>query len=107
MEWFLLILTLVATGIGCLLPPRYLPPLPNDKFLHFAAYALLGLLALRLAHGWQQSAQALLLLFVIGWAIEGLQRLVPGRGFCWRDLAANSAGLISAALLSAASAALI
>ncbi len=33
-----------------------------------------------------------------GVVIELLQFLVPGRGFCWRDVAANAAGIAAAGL---------
>jgi hypothetical protein len=36
---------------------------------------------------------------VFGWLIECLQALVPDRRFCWRDLAANAAGIGCAALV--------
>lgn len=83
---------------GCLVPNRWLPPLPNDKFLHFAAFALLAGLALRMSSSPLESALWLLGLFGAGVAIESLQAFVPGRGFCWRDIAANAAGIACAAL---------
>lgn len=83
--------------IGCLVPNRWLPRLPNDKFMHFAAFALLTVLALRLADTGAQAAWGLTGLFVGGWLIECLQTLVPDRRFCWRDIAANTAGIGSAA----------
>lgn len=92
-----------ATGvcIGCLVPNRWLPPLPNDKFLHFSAYAVLTVLALRLADGAVESVCWLIALLVSGWLIECLQALVPDRRFCWRDMAANAAGIVAAALVMA------
>jgi len=84
--------------IGCLVPNRWLPPLPNDKFLHFAAYALLTVLALRIAQTGVEAAWWLAALLVGGWLIECLQALVPDRRFCWRDIGANAAGIGSAAL---------
>lgn len=84
---------------GCLVPNAWLPPLPNDKLLHFGAFGVLAVLALRIApHGWQAGA-AMLGLLVAGWLIEVAQSLVPGRGFCWRDLGANAAGIAAGALL--------
>lgn len=83
---------------GCLVPNRWLPPLPNDKFLHFAAFALLSVLALRMSGGLLESALWLAGLFAAGVAIEGLQSWVPGRAFCWRDIAANTAGIACVAL---------
>ncbi|MFC0253432.1 hypothetical protein [Massilia consociata] len=87
-----------ALGVGCLVPNRWLPPLPNDKFLHFAGFAVLTLLALRVAQGRVETAWWLAGLLVGGWLVECLQSLVPDRRFCWRDLAANAAGIAAVAL---------
>jgi len=87
--------------IGCLVPNRWLPPLPNDKLLHFAAFAVLTVLALRIAQTGAQAAWWLAGLLVGGWVIECLQALVPDRRFCWRDIGANAAGIGSAALAMA------
>jgi VanZ family protein len=78
---------------GCLVPNRWLPPLPNDKLLHFAGFAVLSVLALRVARDHSESMLWLLGLLVGGWLIECLQALVPDRRFCWRDIAANAAGI--------------
>jgi hypothetical protein len=78
---------------GCLVPNRWLPPLPNDKFLHFAGFAVLSVLALRIANGRLEAMLWLAGLLVGGWLIECLQMLVPDRKFCWRDIAANAAGI--------------
>lgn len=90
-----------ALSAGCLVPNRWLPRLPNDKFLHFAGFALLSVLALRAAGDGGERWIWLLGLLIGGWVIECLQSLVPGRAFCWRDLAANMAGI---ALVGAAAA---
>lgn len=82
-----------ALSAGCLVPNRWLPRLPNDKFLHFAGFALLSVLALRAAGSGAERWIWLLGLLVFGWVIECLQSLVPGRAFCWRDVAANVAGI--------------
>ena len=89
----------VATALsaGCLVPNSWLPRLPNDKFLHFAGFALLGALALRAAGSGPERWLWLLGVLIGGWFIECLQSLVPGRAFCWRDLAANAAGIALAA----------
>ncbi len=97
--WFVFASSLLALGIGCLMPARFLPPLPNDKLLHFTAFALLTLLASRLVDTVWQLAWACAGLLVLGWVIECLQRWVPGRSFCWRDLLANAAGIACAASL--------
>lgn len=78
---------------GCLVPNRWLPPLPNDKFLHFAGFAVLSVLALRVANGRIEAMLWLAGLLVGGWLIECLQMLVPDRKFCWRDIGANAAGI--------------
>lgn len=94
----LFICAAAGLGAGCLVPNRWLPPLPNDKFLHFAGFALLTVLALRVAQGRSEAAWWLAGLLAGGWLIECLQALVPGRRFCWRDLAANAAGIATVAL---------
>ena len=93
----LLVVAASAVCVGCLVPNLWLPPLPNDKFLHFASFAVLGVLALRLADGRAQAALWLLGLLIGGWLIECLQSLVPDRAFCWRDIGANAAGIAFAA----------
>lgn len=100
MTWDLIFFLAAASGIalGCLLPAGWLPPLPNDKLLHFLAFGGLTLLACRMAPDWQQMQFWLLGLLLAGWGIELLQNLVPGRKFCWRDMAANAAGIALAAL---------
>lgn len=79
---------------GCMVPNRWLPALPNDKLLHFGAFALLTVLALRIAADWPERALWLCSLAIAGWLIECVQgRFVAGRTFCWRDVAANTAGI--------------
>lgn len=99
MRWELIVflIGLVTIPAGCLLPTAWLPTLPNDKLLHFLAFGGMALLAGRLAPAGMQ-APALLAVFLLSWLIEILQRWVPGRSFCWRDLAANGAGTLAAAL---------
>lgn len=82
-----------ALSAGCLVPNSWLPRLPNDKLLHFGGFALLSVLALRAAGSGPDGWLWLLGLLAGGWVIECLQSLVPGRAFCWRDLAANAAGI--------------
>jgi len=94
----LLGMTATAVCAGCLVPNRWLPPLPNDKFLHFASFAVLAVLALRIAEGRQEALFWLLGLFVAGCLVECLQALVPDRRFCWRDILANTAGIAFAAV---------
>ena len=103
MAWELLMFACAGTAMlaGCLVPNRWLPPLPNDKFMHFAGFALLTALALRLAHGRAESLLWLAGLLLAGWLIECLQAFVPDRRFCWRDMGANAAGIASAAATAA------
>nr|WP_315401714.1 VanZ family protein [uncultured Duganella sp.] len=98
MAWELILFgtALAAVSVGCLLPAGWLPPLPNDKVLHFGAYAALTLMALPMAGSWRELAYWLAGLLAAGAVIELLQNLVPGRSFCWRDLAANAAGITAA-----------
>lgn len=92
-------MALSAVCVGCLVPNRWLPPLPNDKFLHFASFAVLAGLALRVAQGRLEALFWLLGLLLAGWLIECLQgAFVPDRRFCWRDMGANAAGIAFAAL---------
>jgi VanZ family protein len=96
MEWKLTLLVggSLVFAAGCLVPNRWLPAkMPNDKLMHFVAFAVLGLLALGQAHGYRQAAAWLAGLALTGAAIECLQQLVPDRGFSWRDIAANTAGV--------------
>jgi hypothetical protein len=108
MDWNLLLLGMasLAVAAGCLVPNRWLPPLPNDKLLHFASFALLSVLALRVAHGRGQALLWLGALLAAGWVIECLQSLLPDRKFCWRDIGANAAGIGFVALCAQLHAAL-
>ena len=98
----MVLLGMAATTVcvGCLVPNRWLPRLPNDKFLHFASFAVLALLALRVAQDRLEALAWLLGLLVAGWLIECLQALVPDRRFCWRDIGANAAGIAFVAILA-------
>ncbi|GAB2851239.1 hypothetical protein GCM10027277_19400 [Pseudoduganella ginsengisoli] len=102
-DWMMLAGAGLALVAGCLVPNRWLPAnMPNDKLLHFAAFAGLTLLALRLAHDRNDILLCLGGLLVAGWIIECLQKLIPDRNFSWPDIAANAAGIAAAALCSAA-----
>lgn len=100
MSWELIVFITGAAAviIGCLLPAGWVPPLPNDKLLHFGAFLVLTTLALRIEPDWTGRALWLLGLLIAGLAIELLQKQVPGRNFCWRDMAANTAGIAAATL---------
>ena len=97
-ELVLFIIGACAVFCGCLLPKRWLPALPNDKLLHFAAFGGLTLLAGRMAESKMELIAWLAGLLLAGLIIEGLQSRVPGRAFCWRDMAANTAGVFLASL---------
>lgn len=103
LETTVFLAALIGVSAGCLVPARWLPPLPNDKLMHFLAYAGLALLAGRIAQTDVQHALWLTGLLGLGWAIELLQNMVPGRRFCWRDMAANAGGIAFAAGISVVS----
>jgi VanZ family protein len=92
---------MTAVSVGCLLPTGWLPLLPHDKWLHFGAFAVLTTLALRIAATLDQALYWIGGLVLAGWLIEVLQQMVPGRRFCWRDMAANVAGIAAAAGMAA------
>ena len=100
LELLLFIFVLTSTTLGCLVPASWLPTLPNDKVLHFLAFAVLAFLAGRIAQDWWSLGGWLLGLLSAGWVIEILQNWVPGRKFCWRDMAADTAGIVVAAFSS-------
>ena len=99
-EWMAFAGAATSLCVGCLVPNRWLPPLPNDKLMHFTAFALLTALALRIAQGAAESLLWMMGLLAAGWLIECLQALVPDRSFCWRDMAANAAGIGFVGLIS-------
>jgi VanZ family protein len=99
LEQFLFIGAGLAMLGGCLVPNSWLPRrLPNDKLMHFAGFGFLTLLALRLAHDQHQRVVWMLGLLAAGLLVECLQILVPERAFCWRDVAANAAGIAVVAI---------
>ena len=102
MTWELILFVsgTIAITAGCLLPKAWMPPMPNDKLMHFLAYGAMTLLAARIAHNDEQRIALLVGLFVAGWVIEALQSRVPGRAFCWLDMAANAAGIVMATIVS-------
>ena len=102
MRWEMILFAVASIAVvaGCMVPNERLPPLPNDKLLHFLAFGGLTLLGLRMAPTAMAVAAWLAGLFVAGWVIELMQaRWVPGRAFCWRDIGANGAGIAVAAAL--------
>lgn len=105
MYWELMLFIAIAAAMsaGCLVPNRWLPPLPNDKLMHFSGFALLSAIAARIASGPGETALWLLGLLIAGWLIECLQALVPTRAFCWKDILANTAGIALVAIVVACS----
>lgn len=98
-----LVPTAVAIGIftGTSWPTP--PPMPggSDKFVHFAAYAMLGLTV-----GWAAQTRAigevlrwLVVVSALGAADEWHQRFIPGRSMDARDWFADTAGAVSGLLL--------
>jgi VanZ family protein len=100
LELGIFILASTAVCLGCLVPARWLPPLRNDKWMHFGAFSGLALLARFIAKTQLELMIWFLSLLLAGLLIEVLQIWVPGRSFCWRDMAANTAGVALIALLS-------
>lgn len=96
------ILSAVSICIGSLLPAHWLPPIKNDKFLHFSSFALLTILVNKISHSFYEFMIWLVVLFFAGLLIEIMQILVPGRNFCWKDILSNLGGIICAAIMSCA-----
>lgn len=94
------ILAATAVCVGCLLPAHWLPPLRNDKWMHFFAFAGLAMMARQLAASAAELRLWFFGLLLAGMLIEVLQSWVPGRRFCWKDMAANAAGIMLIALAS-------
>lgn len=112
-----LILYLGALGLATHMPPRQLKRFPlridiPDKLAHFAAYALLAVLAVIAAYSFGVARR----LRPSGWAIVGIGGLLLlaglglfdeatqpafGRQFDWLDWAADLAGAATAATLAA------
>jgi len=94
-KWALFIAVSLLILAGSLAPARWMQRLPNDKIMHFCAYALLTGLA------WQITFDSTTLLYwaialaLAGWTVELIQNLVPGRRFCWHDVMSNIAGILA------------
>ena len=98
------IVAIVAVIIGELLPGNSAPvrwmlaTSGSDKVLHFLAYFTLSAIP---AFGFKRrngllAAGAML---ILGWMLEVIQPLIPGRGFAWSDIAANALGITTAVIL--------
>jgi len=79
-----------------LVPGRALPAVPvDDSVAHGGAYFVLAVLPVaRAARGWVGSTGAVLLA-PLGMLLEVVQKVIPGRSFEWRDVAANVAGMMA------------
>ena len=67
----------------------------DDKLVHAIAYAGLTVLGLM---GRLKTGSVLFILLLHGVLIESLQALVPDRTADWKDLVANAAGCVAAAI---------
>jgi VanZ family protein len=68
--------------------------------MHFLAFGAIALLVTRMLNSPAAIACGLLAVFLLGLLVELLQNLVPGRKFCWRDLLANSCGILVLPMLN-------
>jgi VanZ family protein len=98
-EVWIFILSASAICVGCLLPARWMPRIENDKLAHFLAFGVLTILAKMIAATSNELIFWVLGIGLAGLLIEILQKLVPGRNFCWRDMFANLAGIFVAVIL--------
>lgn len=96
----LFIFSASAVLLGCLLPARWLPPIRHDKWLHFIAFSGMASLIKMIVKNPTELLVCFLGLLLSGLVIESLQHWVPGRKFCWYDMAANAAGVIVVAVFS-------
>jgi hypothetical protein len=92
------ILFAAAVCAGCLMPAHWLPPLRYDKWMHFLAFAILAGMARLVATGPAELGLWFFGLLLAGFLLEILQNWIPGRKFCWKDMAANTAGISLIAL---------
>ena len=89
--------SLLVLLAGSLLPPRDVPvDGVDDKLLHFAAYAVVGFLATLAFRRTSHRVRCLVLLTLLGVALEFGQLIVPGRAFEVADMAANGCGTFAA-----------
>ena len=98
--WLCIWLALLAGVVaGSLAPGDVMPDLPNDRLLHFGAYAVLGVIpsgwAWSRSWGWKMAALASL----IGVGLEILQNVIPGRTTDVADAIANCAGAITGCVM--------
>jgi VanZ family protein len=83
---------------GSLMPGDMLPPLPNDKVLHFGSYFLVALIPAACAARLRTGLVLAALGPVLGGLLEIAQAFVPGRSPELGDAIANSAGALVGAI---------
>jgi len=93
------VLFAILICLGALLPANWLPPIKNDKLAHFIAFASLTFLAQMIAKSIVDIILWIALIGIAGLLIEIMQKFVPGRNFCWKDLISNFAGIIFSVLI--------
>lgn len=96
----LFIFSATAVLLGCLLPARWLPAIRHDKWLHFIAFFGMASMIKIIVKNPTELLICFFGLLLSGLVIEGLQHWVPGRQFCWYDMAANAAGVFIVAVFS-------
>jgi VanZ family protein len=95
---------IAATLLGAYLalrpPIQLLPASFGDKLQHAVSYVAMGLWFGALFHR-RHLLWVALALFAFGLLIEGLQAVMPfGRAAEWRDVVANTSGIVIAMLLT-------
>jgi VanZ family protein len=89
----------LALAVASLTPSDYLPHhSAKDKVLHFVGYAVLAVFALQVIRNRSRQAGCMVILVVMGIALEFGQMFVPGRSFELWDMAANGCGVYAAFL---------
>ncbi len=90
---FLLLAALGVLMVASLLPAEYMPVSSwQDKVEHFAAYLIVGGLAMLAFRSAERRKNCFFLLILLGLALEVGQIFVPGRYFDLLDMAANGFG---------------
>lgn len=90
---------LLGVMLGSLLPLNVKVPVENaDKVTHFISYFVLFALGAAGFPDRRRRWQLLILLPVFGILLEVGQHFVPGRHAGWLDAAANTAGVLAAAV---------
>lgn len=91
------LLSVVTLTAASLLPSKQMPSTSmDDKVLHFAAYAFVGILAALAFRRRSARFACLALLTLLGVGLEFGQTYVPGRSFELWDMAANGCGAFTA-----------